>query len=52
MKKRCTEEQVIAVLREAEAVVLLALQCRKQAISEISYYRRRSKVGWYECLGG
>lgn len=45
MKKRFTEEQIIGILREAEAGMPVAELCRKHAFSEASYYLWRSKFG-------
>ena len=45
MKKRCTEEQIIGLLREAEAGVAVAELCRRHGFSEASYYLWRSKFG-------
>ena len=45
MKKRFTEEQIIGLLREAEAGMPVAELCRKHAFSEAGYYLWRSKFG-------
>ncbi|MBO2986445.1 transposase [Burkholderia pseudomallei] len=37
MKKRFTEEQIIGILKEAEAGLKLAELCRKYGISEATY---------------
>ena len=45
MKKRFTEEQIICVLKEAEAGMKVAKLCRKHGISEPTYYNWKSKYG-------
>ena len=37
MKKRFSEEQIVGVLREAEAGVAIKELCRKHGFSEASY---------------
>ncbi|ALU88310.1 transposase IS3/IS911 family protein [Herbaspirillum rubrisubalbicans M1] len=46
MKKRFTEEQIIGVLKEAEAGMKVAEVCRKHGISDATYYNWTSKFGW------
>jgi putative transposase len=43
--KRFTEEQIIGVLKEAEAGVPTKDLCRKHGISEQSFYRWKNKYG-------
>ncbi|SSF82330.1 ORF1 ISSen4 [Klebsiella pneumoniae] len=38
MKKRFSDEQIISILREAEAGVSVRELCRKQAISDATFY--------------
>jgi len=45
MKKRFTEEQSIAVLREAEAGAKVAELLRKHGISEATFYNWKAKYG-------
>ncbi len=49
MKKHFTEEQIVSLLRAAEAKEVPARElCRKQGISEQSFYRWKSKYGGIE----
>ena len=45
MKKRFKEEQIIAVLREAEAGAKVAELLRKHGISEATFYNWKAKYG-------
>jgi putative transposase len=45
MRKRFTEEQIIGVLREAEAGAKVAELLRKHGISEATFYNWRAKYG-------
>ena len=45
MKKRFSEEQIIGLLREAEAGMPVKDLCRRHGFSEASYYLWRSKFG-------
>ena len=47
-RKRHTEEQVIAILKEHEAGVKTADLCRKHGISEASFYNWKAKFGGLE----
>jgi putative transposase len=46
--KRFSEEQIIGVLKEAEAGVAVKELCRKHGICEQTYYRWKSKYGGLE----
>jgi len=43
--KRYSEEQIIRILREAEAGKSVTQVCREQGVSEWSFYRWRRKFG-------
>ena len=45
MKKRFTEEQIIGILKEAEAGMKVADVCRKHGISDATYYNWKAKLG-------
>lgn len=46
MKKvRYSEEQIIGVIREAEAGIAVAELCRKYGISDQTYYNWKAKYG-------
>ena len=45
MKKRFTEEQIIGILKEAEAGLKVAELCRKHGISDATYYNWKAKFG-------
>ena len=44
-RKRYTEEQIIAVLKEGEAGTKVAELCRKHGISSPTFYKWKSKYG-------
>jgi putative transposase len=46
--KRFSEEQIISVLKEAEAGAKTADLCRRHGISEQTFYRWKSKYGGIE----
>ena len=43
--KRCTDEQIIKILQEAESGLSVADVCRKHNCSELSFYRWNAKYG-------
>ncbi|KLW15570.1 transposase [Enterobacter sp. BWH52] len=48
MKKLFSDEQIISILREAEARVSARGLCRKHAISDATFYTWRKKYGGME----
>ena len=47
-QSRFTEEQIIGVLKEAEAGMKTVEVCRKHGISEATYYKWKAKYGGLE----
>ena len=45
MKKRYTEEQILAILGEALAGGTVAKTCRKYGIAGVTFYKWRAKFG-------
>ena len=45
MKKRFSEEQIINILKEADAGMKIADLCRKHNISNATYYTWKAKFG-------
>ena len=48
MKKRSTDEQIIAMLKEQEAGEKTADLCRRYGISQATFYKYKSKYGGME----
>lgn len=44
-KSRFTETQIVAILKEADAGVAVKEICRKQGISDATFYNWKSKYG-------
>jgi len=44
-KRRFTEQQIIGLLKEAEAGIAVKDLCRKHGFSDAAFYRWRSKFG-------
>jgi putative transposase len=47
-KSRFTESQIVAILKEADAGMLVKDICRKHGISDATYYTWKSKYGGME----
>ena len=45
MKKRFTEEQILQVLTEVRQGAKIGETCRRHGISEVTYYKWRTKFG-------
>lgn len=50
MKKRFSDQQIISILREAEAGVSARELCRKHAISDATFYTWRKSMVVWRCL--
>ena len=48
MKKRFTEEQIIGILKQAQAGLKIVDLCRMHGISDVTFYTWRSKFGGME----
>lgn len=48
MKKRFSDEQIISILKEAEAGLAVKELCRKHNISDATFYTWRKKFGGME----
>jgi putative transposase len=44
-RSRCTEEQIIAILREQEAGAKTADVCRKHGVSDATFYKWKARYG-------
>jgi putative transposase len=42
---RCSEPQILSILRQAEGGVPVAELCREHGMSDASFYKRRAKYG-------
>jgi putative transposase len=47
-RKRFSEEQIIGILKEAEAGAVVTELCRKHAMSSATYYAWKAKFGGLE----
>ncbi len=48
MKKRYSEEQIVAILKEGQTGIKVSELCRKYGVSEPSYYAWKSKFSGME----
>ena len=51
-RRRFTEEQIIGILRQAEAGVRVVDLCHQDSISDATFYKWRSKFGEMNISGG
>lgn len=47
-RSRFSEEQIVGVLKEAEAGVPMADLCRRLGVSDVTFYRWKAKYGGLE----
>jgi putative transposase len=47
-RKRHTEEQIIAVLKDSQAGVIVQDLCRKHGVSDVTFYKWRTKYAGLE----
>lgn len=47
-KSRFSEEQIVGLLKEAEAGVAVGDLCRKAGVSDVTFYRWKAKYGGLE----
>ena len=47
-KSRFSEEQIIGILKQAEAGMTVAAVCRQHGLSDATFYKWRSKFGGLE----
>jgi putative transposase len=47
-KSRFSEQQIISILKQADAGVKVQDLCRQHGISDATYYKRKSKYGGME----
>jgi transposase-like protein len=45
-KSRFSEEQIVAILKQQEAGAKTADVCRKHGISDVTFYKWTSVIGW------
>lgn len=47
-RSKCTEEQIVRILKESEAGISVTELCRKYGISDATYYNWKAKFGGME----